>query len=266
MIRQAAVAGMFYPGNKNALVKQLSGLIVQEEKKKRIIGLISPHAGYIYSGGCAGRGFGQIKVPDRVIVLGVNHRGFGHPFAVDGNDAWRTPLGDCEIEKNLRSGLVKNSNIFEIDSDAGKEEHSLEVQIPFIQYLNPSSKIVPVTVSSMDEELLLAAGKEIAGCLGKNGDVLIVASSDMSHYVDADTAQQEDQKAIKKILNLDPEGLFDTVVGERISMCGVSPTVIMLSAAIEMGAEKAEIAQYTHSGKVSGDYHQVVAYLSLLVF
>jgi len=266
MIRQAAVSGMFYPGNKNGLEKQLSELIIQAEEKKKIIGLISPHAGYVYSGGCAGRGFGQIKLPDKVIVLGVNHRGLGHSFAVDGNGAWRTPLGDCEIDQTLRSELVKDSNIFEIDSEAGREEHSLEVQVPFIQYLNPVAKIVPITVSSMDEDLLLAAGKEIADCLGKNKDVLIVASTDMSHYVDADTAQVEDQKAINKILNLDPEGLLYTVVAEKISMCGVSPTVIMLSAAINMGAEKAEIAEYTHSGKVSGDYNQVVAYLSTLVY
>lgn len=266
MIRQAAVAGMFYPGSRNRLQKQLSELIVETEEKKTIMGLVSPHAGYVYSGGCAGCGFGQIRIPDQIIILGVNHRGFGHPFAVDGNDAWETPLGQCEIDQSLRSELVENSKIFAIDSDAGREEHSLEVQVPFIQYLNSSAKIVPITVSSMDEELLLAGGKEIADCLEKFNDVLLVASTDMSHYVDADTAYQEDHKAIERILELDPEGLLKTVVTRRISMCGVSPTVILLSAAVRRGAKQAEIAEYTHSGKVSGDYQQVVAYLSLMVY
>jgi AmmeMemoRadiSam system protein B len=266
MIRQPVVAGSFYPGESRILKRELEEYIRFADTKKKVIGLISPHAGYVYSAGCAGKGFGQVEVPGTVIILGVNHQGFGHPYAVDGHDAWRTPLGDAPIDHKLREKLVADSKIFAIDTMASAREHSLEVQVPFIQYINPDAKILPITISSHDADLLIAGGKEIARLIKDNPDTLIVASSDMSHYVDAQTAKEKDNKAIDKILALDPKGLFHVVASERISMCGVCPTTMMLSAALELGGQKAEIIDYTNSGEVSGDYHQVVAYLSLMVY
>lgn len=266
-VRRPSVAGSFYPGNKSVLERELEEYIEFADAKKKVIGLISPHAGYIYSAGCAGKGFGQVEVPGTVIVLGVNHRGFGHPYAVDGNDAWSTPLGDAEIDAHLREKLAADSKIFAVDSTAGSSEHSLEVQVPFIQYINPDAKILPITISSHDANELIEGGKELARLIKEHApDALIVASSDMSHYIDAETAKIQDNKAIEKILNLDPGGLFDIVAKERISMCGVCPTTMMLSAALDLGAQKAEIIDYTNSGNVSGDYHQVVAYLSMAVY
>jgi hypothetical protein len=251
MVRKPAVAGSFYPGSKSTLERELHRIIPYVGKKKKVIGLISPHAGYVYSGACAGKGFGSIEVPDRVIILGVNHRGMGHPFAVDGNDHWNTPLGDIPVDKELAEKLVSRSEIFKIDISAGAMEHSLEVQVPFIQYRNPMACILPITISSMDIERLINGGKEIARIFdSEEEDILIVASTDMSHYISAESAKIKDQKVIDKIIEMDPEGVFETVTLEQISMC----------------AKIAEVIQYTNSGKVSGDYEQVVGYLSMAVY
>ncbi|MCX6580843.1 MAG: AmmeMemoRadiSam system protein B [Candidatus Aminicenantes bacterium] len=266
MVRKPVVAGSFYPGSKSSLEKELSRLIPFVREKKKVIGLISPHAGYVYSGGCAGKGFGSIQVPGKVIILGVNHRGMGHSVAVDGSEHWNTPLGDVAIEMELAEKLVKNSDIFRIDFSAGAMEHSLEVQVPFIQYINPRAGILPITISCMDLEQLLAAGQEIGRMVQGRDDVLLVASTDMSHYISAESAKVKDQKAIDKILAMDPEGLFETVMLEKISMCGMAPTVMMLSAAIQLGAKASEVIQYTNSGEASGDYDQVVGYLSMAVY
>lgn len=266
MIREPVVAGTFYPGTKSILEEELGKYIQPAETKQKVFGLVSPHAGYVFSGKCAGRGFGAVEVPGTVIILGVNHHGFGHPFAVDGHEQWKTPLGNIKINEELRTKLVSESKIFETDTIAGSREHSLEVQVPFVQYINPDAEILPVTIASGDPKRLMEAGKEIAALVKDNPDVLIVASTDMSHYISADRAREKDKKAIDKILALDPEGLVNTVAMERISMCGVAPTAIMLAAALELGATKAEIIDYTNSGNVMGDYNRVVAYLSMIVY
>jgi AmmeMemoRadiSam system protein B len=265
MIREPSVAGTFYPGTKDNLEKELCALIQPDKVKRKVFGLISPHAGYIYSGACAGKGYSSVIVPSIVVVLGVNHRGYGHPFAVDGHDYWKTPIGNVPLDKDLREKLVEGSKIFKIDSEAGLMEHSLEVQVPFIQYDNPKVKILPITISSMDLNKLMEGGREIASLLKDNDDVLVIASTDMSHYIDADSAKEEDQKAIDEISRLDPKGLFNIVVERRISMCGMSSTVMMLSYALTRGATKSEIIEYTNSGVVSGDFNQVVGYLSMIV-
>ena len=266
MIRKPVASGNFYPGSKNILEEELGKHIRPAAAKKKAIGLISPHAGYLFSGGCAGKAFGSIIVPKTVILLGANHRGFGHPFAVDGHDSWKTPLGDAEIDKELREKLVTDSKVFAIDNIAASQEHSLEVQVPFIQYLNPEAKILPITGAMADFERLKTGGQEIAALVKDDPDVLIVASTDMSHYLSVDLAREKDNKAIKKIQGLDPEGLYNTVVEQRISMCGAASTTIMLVAALELGAKNTEIIDYTNSGIIMGDYSRVVAYLSMIIY
>lgn len=266
MIRRPAVAGSFYPGSKTTLEKELAEYIEISENKRKVLGLVSPHAGYVYSGSCAGKGFGMVEIPGTVIILGVNHRGFGHPFAVDGNDYWHTPLGDVALDIELRQKIVTGSKIFAVDSDAGSSEHSLEVQVPFIQYLRADSKILPITVSSWDLRDLTLAGKELGKIVQDDRDLLLLASTDMTHFLDAKTAKSQDEKAIAKILKLDPKGLFNTVVEDDISMCGMATTVIMLYAALESGAANVETVCYTNSGEASGDYDRVVAYYSAIVY
>lgn len=266
MTRYPSVAGMFYPGDGDVLRTEVGKLIKDAENKLKVIGLISPHAGYVYSGGCAGSGFGKVNIPDRVIILGVNHRGVGHPMAVDGNNKWNTPIGDIEIDEELRDELIQSSEVFSVDSTPSAEEHSLEVQVPFIQLLNPSAKILPITIGTHNRDTMKAGGIEIGRIIKEKGDnILIIASTDMSHYISADNAKALDYLAIEKIIDLDPDGLYDIVHSNRISMCGVSPTYIMMTAAKDLGGTKGEVIEYTNSGYTSGDFDQVVGYLSAYI-
>jgi len=266
MVRKPAVAGYFYPGTRMELETELGKMIPrQTEKREKVIGLVSPHAGYIYSGACAGKGFGRIALGGTVILLGINHRGMGHPLAVDGHDEWETPLGRIRLNAELRSELLGRSRLFTVDSEAHLAEHSLEVQVPFIQYLKPDTMLLPVIVSSHRLSELLEGGREIGRLFAGRSDLMMVASTDMSHYIPADEARELDFQAIGEILRLDPEGLYKTVSRLGISMCGVAPTVVMLAAALEAGATRAELVDYTHSGEVSGNLKEVVGYASIIV-
>ncbi len=220
----------------------------------------------MYSGACAGQVYGRVALSETVIILGVNHRGQGAALALDGNDCWETPLGNAAVNSDLRSRLLDASELFAIDSEAGRLEHSLEVQVPFIKYLNPESRILPITIAAHRLADLLAAADALAGLLKENATVMMVASSDMSHYIAADDARELDGKAIEQLLRLDGPGLYRTVQENRISMCGVAPAVIMLAAAREAGATAAELVCYTNSGEVSGDFNEVVGYASLIVY
>ena len=266
MFRKTTVAGQFYPADKEFLKKDLKKIIKVEKNRHKVLGLLSPHAGYVYSGACAGQGYGRVVLTETVIILGVNHRGYGAPLALDGNDSWETPLGNVAVNSELRSSLLSASNLFALDSQAGAAEHSLEVQVPFIQTISPGSRILPITVAAHRLPDLLAAGHALAGLFKENENIMMVASSDMSHYISAAKARELDFKAIEQLLQLDAEGLYRTVEKNRISMCGVAPAVIMLSAAKEAGATKAELVCYTNSGEVSGDLAEVVGYASLIVY
>lgn len=266
MKRETVVAGSFYPGTPSILNEELGKYIPSSGTKKKAVGLIAPHAGYVFSGRCAGKGFGSVVIPGTVIILGVNHHGIGHPFAVDGHDSWKTPLGEVQIAKELGEKLTASSAIFKVDTIASSKEHSIEVQAPFIQYINPNARILPISITLVDMKRLADAGKEIAALVRDNPDVLLVASTDMSHYISAERARDKDKYAITKIQELDPEGLYNTVMAERISMCGMAGTVVMLTAAKALGATKAEVIDYTNSGVVMGDYNRVVAYLSMVVY
>ncbi|MEN8222638.1 MAG: AmmeMemoRadiSam system protein B [Acidobacteriota bacterium] len=266
MIRYPSVAGTFYPGHKDTLKKEVEGMIEQKEKKTDVIGLISPHAGYIYSGSCAGKGFGSINIPDRIVILGVNHRGEGYPMAIDGNDKWATPLGDIEVDDDLRKRLSENSEVFGIDSVPAAEEHSLEVQVPFIQVLNPDARILPITIGTNNRDMMKNGGEELGALLaGIQDDILMVASTDMSHYISSEEAEKLDSLAIDAIKVMNPDQLYETVYSNGISMCGVAPTYIMMTAAGELGAKAGKVIQYTNSGETSGDFEHVVGYLSAII-
>lgn len=263
MIRQPAVAGMFYPGDAVQLRRQVEALIPPAEKEVAALGVVAPHAGYIYSGACAGRAWSGVKPQDTIVILGVNHRGTGSPLAVDNHEAWRTPLGDVSVDLELADTLAGEAPIFTLDTRAGLEEHSLEVQVPFIQVVSPQAAILPIVVGAVDLETILEAGRMLAGILfSRRPNLTLVASTDMSHYIRAQEAQRLDRQAIDRILALDPEGLFREVVARHISMCGVGPTVMLLAAAREIGATRVEEVCYTHSGVVTGDDSEVVAYWS----
>ena len=274
MIRQPAVAGHFYQGSPSALRDQVERFLVPETKKVKALGIVSPHAGLVYSGSVAGAVYSRIELPGTFVLIGPNHTGLGAPVSLMASGSWETPLGAVRINDDLAEAVLSKSRRIHDDTMAHLQEHSLEVQLPFIQYLKRNFTIVPIQMMDTRLETCIEIGNAIASAIAecgaksaeyKAGGTLIVASSDMSHYVSAETAKKKDHAAIKRILDLDAQGLYHTVRDEGISMCGYGPVVAMLTACKVLGARKADLVKYTNSGEVSGDYDQVVGYAGIVV-
>ena len=268
MLRSPAVAGQFYPGTETSLLKTLNTLIpdIQTTERKEALAVISPHAGYIYSGGVAGETIGSVKVPESVIILGPNHTGHGAPVALMVQGAWDMPMGEVPVNSALAAEIAKSSGQIEMDDVAHRFEHSLEVQVPFLQYMQKDLSIAPIVVSHVSYQVCVSVGQGIANAIKKYGKpVLIVASTDMTHYESRQSASAKDSLALERIKNLDPEGLYNTVVGNRISMCGIMPTTVTLIAALALGAKKVDLIRYTDSGERSGDTDHVVGYAGLVI-
>ena len=268
MLRSPAVAGQFYPGTEASLVKALNSLIpdIQPDKRKNALAVICPHAGYIYSGGVAGETIGRVKVPENVIILGPNHTGQGAPVALMAQGSWEMPMGEVPVNRALAAEIARSSQLIEIDDVAHRFEHSLEVQVPFLQYMQKNLTIAPIVVSHVSYQTCVAVGEGIADAVVKfDKPVLIVASTDMTHYESRRSASAKDSLALERIKDLDPAGLYNTVIGNRISMCGIMPTTVTLIAALALGAKKAELIRYTDSGEKSGDTSHVVGYAGLVI-
>jgi len=271
MIRSPAVAGQFYPGDPVALSKQITGFVGKVGERVTALGAMVPHAGYMYSGKVAAEVFAHMQPADTYIILGPNHTGMGPAFSIMGDGVWRTPLGDARVDGGLAHSIFKNSKNVELDELAHVREHSIEVQLPLIQYLGGDFMFVPISVSHYAPDrdylaLVREIGSAIAkACEGRNERIVIVASSDLTHYEPDDVAREKDKLALDAILALDEEKLL-TVVGEnKISMCGFGPTSIMLAACKARGAKKAELVDYMTSGDTTGDKSAVVGYGGVLV-
>jgi hypothetical protein len=266
MVREPAVAGRFYPADPKRLREDVVSYLSPPHKAEPAIGCIAPHAGYMYSGPVAGAVFASIEVPPRVIVLCPNHTGHGHPLAMIKDGRWRSPLGDAEVDSQLAEQLLSSFEALAEDSAAHRSEHAIEVEVPFLQVLNPDVRLVPVAIGTGRLMLLEHLGNAIASVVRNAREpILVVASSDMNHYEDDATTRVKDRKAIDKILALDAVGLHETVIQESISMCGFGPAVAMLTAAKQLGAKKAELIRYATSGDVSGDRDMVVGYAGIAV-
>ncbi len=266
MSRVPAVAGKFYPGRADELHRIVAQYSRTEKEKITALGIVAPHAGYVYSGAIAGRTFARVAVPPRVVILGPNHHGLGHQAAVYAAGGWMTPLGEISVDQQLSSEILAACPDLAADELAHKFEHSLEVQVPFIQVAAPLSSIVPICLGGLPLETLLRIGKGLAQVLSRYPkEVLIVASSDMTHYEPGPVAKEKDLRALQRIIELDPQGLYQTVRSGRISMCGVLPVVVMLTAAIQMDAQHAELVYYGNSGDVTGDQSEVVGYAGVIV-
>jgi hypothetical protein len=269
-IRLPAVAGQFYPADSRKLRSAVEAFTRPaenaEQVKIRALGCVAPHAGYIYSGGVAGAVYGRIELPARYIILCPNHTGQGEPLAIMSSEVWRMPLGDVPIDEELASDLKARFSLLSEDQAAHRFEHALEVQLPFLQVLHPQFSFVPITVGTGHYEVLSALGVAIAATIREaDGQILVIASSDMNHYESDSVTRVKDRQAIDQILALDPRGLFDVVRAANISMCGYGPTVAMLTAALKLGASKAELIRYATSGDVSGDRDKVVGYAGIAV-
>lgn len=266
MIRRPAVAGQFYYGTKERLLVQVGKYIDPHAAKEDVVGILVPHAGYIYSGHVAGAVYSSIKFPDTFVLLGPNHTGLGPAISLMDDCQWEIPLCTFEVDKKLAAKIVMNSPHVVRDNQAHMFEHSLEVQLPFISYFANGVRIVPISLLSASLYDCLELAKGIAKAI-KNVDypVVIAASSDMSHYLPDKTARQKDRMAIDRMLEVDSEGLYETVMKERISMCGFLPATVMLAAARILGANSARLIKYATSGDVSGDYDSVVGYAGIVV-
>jgi len=266
MVREPAVAGYFYPGTKTRLEGDLDSLIVPATVKIDAVGAVVPHAGYVYSGHTAGKVYGRLNPVDTYIILSPNHTGLGEPFSLS-DEKWNTPLGSVDIDRELSRGILKRSGLVRMDEAAHLQEHSIEVQVPFIQKISPGASIVPITVQAGAYPALEEVACAIADAISDSRKkTCIIASSDMTHYESRDKARVKDRHAIDRILEIDPEGLMETVESERITMCGYAPTAIMLMTARRMGAEKTELVDYSDSGTVTGDTDQVVGYAGVIIY
>jgi AmmeMemoRadiSam system protein B len=225
-----------------------------------------PHAGYIYSGHVAGAVYARLDLPARFILLGPRHYPRGAQMAILSEGAWRTPLGDAQIDAPIAAELRSACPLLREDSVAHQSEHALEVQLPFLQRRAGNFRFVPIALGNVRFDELETLGRSLAKVVAAAAEpVLIVASSDMNHYESDAVTRVKDRKALDRILALDPQGLFDVVQREKISMCGVGPAVSVIVAARELGAAEAELVRYATSGDVNGEREEVVGYAGVVI-
>lgn len=269
-VRHPAVAGRFYPRDPDDLRSEARGYLEQSnvasEAPKHALGCIAPHAGYMYSGHVAGAVFARIEIPSRCIVMCPNHTGMGRALAIMSEGAWETPLGAISIDTDLAGALKQRFAALQEDPAAHRAEHAAEVELPFLQLLQPNLKFVPIALGTGQFDALEQLGHALADVVAAQKDhILIVASSDMNHYESDVVTRVKDHRALERILSLDPRGLYEVVTQQDISMCGFGPAVAMLTAARQFGAKSAELVKYATSGDVSGDREMVVGYAGVVV-
>jgi AmmeMemoRadiSam system protein B len=267
VIRPPAVAGRFYPAERALLAQQVDSLLEPTEVPPRpAIACLVPHAGYIYSGHVAGAVYARLDLPARFILLGPRHYPRGAQMAILSEGAWRTPLGDAQIDAPIAAELRSACPLLREDSVAHQSEHALEVQLPFLQRRAGNFRFVPIALGNVRYDELETLGRSLAKVVAAAAEpVLIVASSDMNHYESDAVTRVKDRKALDRILALDPQGLFDVVQREKISMCGVGPAVSVIVAARELGAAEAELVRYATSGDVNGEREEVVGYAGVVI-
>jgi len=275
-VRKPYVAGAFYEGTKDGLLKRLKWCFkhelgpgelpeVNENGERIILALISPHAGYMYSGPVAANGFYQLAQdgrPELFIVIGPNHRGMGASVSVMVEGSWETPLGHVKINEEAARRIVEKCKYAEDDDSGHMFEHSVEVQLPFLQYIYGTLEFVPICMNLQTLSVSKELGQAIASVL-EDVNGVIIASSDFTHYESHDTASSKDGKAIETIIKLDEDALFETVRKYRISMCGYGPVATAIVASKLLGAKEGVLIKYATSGDITHDYGQVVGYASI---
>jgi MEMO1 family protein len=276
--RAPAVAGIFYPSDARELY-QLIELSFKEQRfgpghlppskefnRRRIYGIVSPHAGYVYSGAVAANGYYETSSMnfDRIVMIGPNHYGIGTGLATVRNGIWETPLGEVEVDSELASQIAENSGILDFDELAHSRDHCLEVQLPFLQYIKKNQfKIVPVIMIMQDKVTASEIGESIASST-RNRNTLLIASSDFTHYEPNDEAHRKDDELIKAILSLDISNFYTTFERLNVSACGYGAIASIMTAAKALGATKGELLRYATSGDVMGDTNNVVGYASII--
>jgi MEMO1 family protein len=265
-LRPPAVAGLFYEARPDALERDVRGYLQGPGAPLPAMAAVVPHAGYVYSGPVAGRVYGSIAVPREVVILCPNHTGQGAAAAINTAGAWRTPLGDAPVDSDLAARIANLAPSLEEDAVAHAREHSLEVQLPFLQIVRPDFRFVPVCLGEPSLDLCREVGLAAATAVRETEPrPLLIASSDLNHYESQAITERKDARALARIEEVDPEGLFGTVFGEDISMCGVLPVTALLFACRELGARSARVVARRTSGDETGDYSSVVGYAGVIV-
>jgi len=267
-LRKPVVAGQFYPASAKDLKAMISSFTDKSAPKFDCLGCILPHAGYIYSGKVAAQTISGIKIKDTVVLLGPNHTGRGVTFSIMPQGRWQTPLGDVEINNQLAGLFLDKSKYLEADSLAHLDEHSLEVELPILQYFKNDFKIVPIAIRAEELNVLDAIGQELASVVIENdfqSSVMFIASSDLTHYEPQESAKIKDALAIAAILKLDEQKLKAQVEESEISMCGFAPIAILIKLAKLLGAKGGRLIKYQTSGDAIGDKSSVVGYAGITI-
>lgn len=277
-LRRPVVAGMFYEGTAEALKAQVKSCFlhpfgpkklpqVNQNGPRNILGMVCPHAGYIYSGPVAANAFFELAndgKPDTIIILGPNHTGIGSDLSIMNEGTWRTPLGDVKIDSEMANDLIRETSLLDVDPIAHLQEHSIEVQLPFLQYLyGDKFCIVPISFLMQDIE----SAKEIGRALTKTlntCNAIVIASSDFTHYESQTSVNRKDNAAIEAIENLDENQLYSILETQNVSACGYAPIAGLITYSKGMGATKAKLLTHKTSGDITGDKTSVVGYASLI--
>jgi len=276
-VRRPCQAGAFYEGNAESLKRQIRNCFlnklgpgqlptVVENGQRGVVGLICPHAGYMFSGPVAAHSYYQLAIdgkPDLVFILGPNHTGLGSGLAVMNEGVWRTPLGDVGVDAEAANQVVQESKIVDVDEAAHNYEHSIEVQLPFLQYLYGGGfKIVPICFLMQDLNSAREVGEALAKIAAQRNAVMI-ASSDMTHYEPQEKAQSKDLKALEAVEAMDEARFYSIIESQRVTACGYGPIGALVTAAKSLGVKEAKLLCYKTSGDVIGDYSGVVGYAAV---
>lgn len=271
MIRKSVVSGTFYPGKTSELKKQIENFITNakiEKKYNDILGIISPHAGYVYSGGCAAYGYKCLQEEnfDSVIIIAPSHRMGNFQFSVGAFEKYSTPLGDIEVDQE-KVGKLLDEEGFQFIPQAHKVEHALEVQLPFLQTIKSNINIVPILVGRQNNEVSKYLAETLHKVFSKDfTNTKIVISSDLSHYHDSETAENMDGKLAEYVQNNQIEKFRTAIRNHKIEACGFGGILTLMYLADKLGYSNIEKLNYTHSGTLTGDHSQVVGYLSTLFY
>ena len=268
-LRKPVVAGQFYPANAKGLKDLIGSFAEKPTQKNNVVGCILPHAGYVYSGKVAVQTISGVKIKDTVVLLGPNHIGQGEDFSIMPQGIWQTPLGNVEVDSQLADLFLAKSKYLKVDNLAHADEHSLEVELPILQYFKNDFRIVPIAFKTDDLTALSEVGEELASVIIRNNlknSVMFIASSDLTHYEPQKDAEKKDALAIEAIVNLDEQKLEMQIKKANISMCGFAPITVLIKVAKLLGAKKGQLIKYQTSGEASGDKTSVVGYAGITIY
>jgi MEMO1 family protein len=278
-VRRPAVAGMFYEGTADALRKQVESCFlspfgpqklptVNATGPRNVLGLVCPHAGYVYSGGVAANAYFSLASdgkPETVVILGPNHTGYGNPLSAMREGSWQTPLGEVQIDTEIADSIAQETDILDFDDVAHKHEHSIEVQLPFLQYLYGNKfKFVPICFLMQDLESAQEIGRALAEVL-VNKNAAVIASSDFTHYESQARVEKKDSAALGAVEELDEKKFYAVLEAQNVTACGYAPIAALITYAKALGATKAELLSHKTSGDITGDKTSVVGYSALII-